>query len=1017
MLAGFLEAARPTFLDGTTLTCCTAQDADSQRRRFPEIEWLPYDEATRAACIRRADVWLGLGDTPFQATGGHTWFLDHLCQEAAWCRRADVPMYYLGVGVNEREVVNFPQMRVLIDQAERIWMRDADSVEMLDPLTRPNQATGHGDLAHLALETMRFPPPEPDTLGLVLNFEDPSQYRVNQLASLLAQADGWRLRWLAQEVRALPGSETRLHASLPSGARIRAPLWKPDYAGDRSPRALLAGWEGLDALFVSRYHASLVGAWMGTKVVVFARSDKVVGAARQLGLATVASVGDTSSILQNLREAIPVERRCLMDLAARAREACRSFFDLVDTSRVKKVLPSNTVDFSGCPAETRVLAPKVPMSDQSPRRLLFLHPDAYGDLFLFEPIPRLLRHAWPQTEIAVLIRESYADAVPLLASEGVQFLTTTCNPYREAPGANPTALSALRDTVCVFAPDCVVAACTEQTWLEAAVGAFLPGVRQISFGSRLIDPLARAALEEVVPVDWSAIYPKRVPVEPAEREWEKNLRLAGALLGSEAPRWWPVAHVPAESADQAAGILAEAGLSREKFVVCAAAGTANVPIKHWSAQSYAETVAWLEHERGLRAMLIGHVSEREHLETVRDAARQAGANPALWLGKDGEMPVVAGLLEAGRFYFGNDTGALHLAAALGKPVVSVFGGGTWPRFQPVARRSMTIVQPLPCFGCAWDCFYVDAPCVRTISPASVRRALEQFLQDDADGQTVFQVEDLDPAARALIAAATPRLRFQREDSVARLRQATELTELLRISEADRNARLGQVEQLTDQLEGSEADRDARQVQIVELTRLLKASEADRDARGRQVTELLPLLKVSEADRDARGRQVTELLPLLKVSEADRSSRQAQVQELAELLKVSELDRNARQVQIEELTELLKVSELDRADRGEQVIGLTTLLRTSETDRDARYVQIQQLTAWLKEREAEQATLHQRLEQLSAQVNFCEAEQDHPRELLGRRATPETIFPVDLAQPDTNEPLTAKLIPPPPSGTP
>ena len=103
-------------------------------------------------------------------------------------------------------------------------------------------------------------------------------------------------------------------------------------------------------------------------------------------------------------------------------------------------------------------------------------------------------------------------------------------------------------------------------------------------------------------------------------------------------------------------------------------------------------------------------------------------------GKDGEMPVVAGLLASARFYFGNDTGALHLAASLGRPVVSIFGGGHWPRFAPVAHRSLTIIQSLPCFGCEWDCYFVDAPCVRTISPASVRQALETFLRDETTGK-------------------------------------------------------------------------------------------------------------------------------------------------------------------------------------------------------------------------------------------------------------------------------------------
>ena len=83
------------------------------------------------------------------------------------------------------------------------------------------------------------------------------------------------------------------------------------------------------------------------------------------------------------------------------------------------------------------------ISSDPPKRILLLRPDTYGDLVLFEPVLRLLRHAWPGTEVGALIRERYADAVPLLASEGVRFLTTRCDSYREAPGADPSALTAL----------------------------------------------------------------------------------------------------------------------------------------------------------------------------------------------------------------------------------------------------------------------------------------------------------------------------------------------------------------------------------------------------------------------------------------------------------------------------------------------------------------------------------------------------------------------------------------------
>ena len=244
------------------------------------------------------------------------------------------------------------------------------------------------------------------------------------------------------------------------------------------------------------------------------------------------------------------------------------------------------------------------------RRILLLHPDAYGDLILFEPVTRILRSIWPQTEVAVLIRQPYEDVVPLLRSGGVHWLTTACNPYREGPADNPAALAALHDTVRTFAPDCLVAACAQQTWLESAVATFLPGTRQISLGTGLNDAIARAPLEEVMSVNWSEIYPEKVSVEWAMPEWKKNLRLASAIVGQEVPRWRPIAHVPAPAGEQAKQILAGMDLVKGEFIVCAAAGTANVQIKSWPAPFYGLTLAWLEREHGIRALLIGHLAER-----------------------------------------------------------------------------------------------------------------------------------------------------------------------------------------------------------------------------------------------------------------------------------------------------------------------------------------------------------------------------------------------------------------------
>src|SRR5213594_2844868 len=95
------------------------------------------------------------------------------------------------------------------------------------------------------------------------------------------------------------------------------------------------------------------------------------------------------------------------------------------------------------------------MKHAIPKRLLIVRPDAYGDLVLFEPVLRLLRQAWPDTDIAVLIGERYRDLTPLIAP-GIRWLTTQCDPYRQGVAGDREAFDALRQTVVSFAPDCVV---------------------------------------------------------------------------------------------------------------------------------------------------------------------------------------------------------------------------------------------------------------------------------------------------------------------------------------------------------------------------------------------------------------------------------------------------------------------------------------------------------------------------------------------------------------------------------
>jgi hypothetical protein len=90
-----------------------------------------------------------------------------------------------------------------------------------------------------------------------------------------------------------------------------------------------------------------------------------------------------------------------------------------------------------------------------------------------------------------------------------------------------------------------------------------------------------------------------------------------------------------------------------------------------------------------------------------------------------------------QFYFGTIR-LMHIASAVGIPVVGLFGGGTWPRFLPLGPHSIGVAGELSCFGCGWDCIFGDAPCMSIITVEDACKAIKTTLQDEAVESNVLR---------------------------------------------------------------------------------------------------------------------------------------------------------------------------------------------------------------------------------------------------------------------------------------
>ncbi|PTY05653.1 hypothetical protein DB347_14895 [Opitutaceae bacterium EW11] len=413
------------------------------------------------------------------------------------------------------------------------------------------------------------------------------------------------------------------------------------------------------------------------------------------------------------------------------------------------------------------------MPDQ-PKSIVYIRPDTLGDLVIFSSALAQLQAAWPDARHTMLVRPGY-DALAPLFSPKTEWLVVPINPFTQQPGASRDALASTFDKLDELRPDIVVAATLNRTWLEVAIATHFPAARRVVLGRRAVDPHFVNTLKLELGVEWSTAFNEIVPADERKLDWDNNHRLVDHLLAQPISRSAPQLTVPAEATEKARRFLAEKKLPLGQFIALFPCGLANVSIKAWPNPNFAELILWLQREKKLPVLMLGHVSEQALIDDVTTELRhRGGQTPAIWLGRDGEIPLLAALLAESLMYVGHDTGAMHIAAAVGRSVVGIFGGGHWPRFKPVGERTVSVVQPLPCFGCNWDCRFGDAPCVKLIRTADVIAGIELLLSRRGPLDHVQEAKNVSAETLRFIDAVTPRYAALQTDRVERQHKIEEL---------------------------------------------------------------------------------------------------------------------------------------------------------------------------------------------------------------------------------------------------
>lgn len=189
------------------------------------------------------------------------------------------------------------------------------------------------------------------------------------------------------------------------------------------------------------------------------------------------------------------------------------------------------------------------------------------------------------------------------------------------------------------------------------------------------------------------------------------------------------AHITLDVSDSARGraaqTLLDEGCSPNTFRIAVGAGASYGSAKCWPPARFAEVLNQLRVHGDPDIILFGTPSEADVSDGIATALRR----PPIDLTGKTSIADLPALLSQCHLFLGNDSGAMHVAAAVGLPVVAIFGPTDPQGTAPVTPRSAVVQQRPFCSPCFLRRCPIDHRCMTTVTPDMVRAAIHARLAE------------------------------------------------------------------------------------------------------------------------------------------------------------------------------------------------------------------------------------------------------------------------------------------------
>ncbi len=358
----------------------------------------------------------------------------------------------------------------------------------------------------------------------------------------------------------------------------------------------------------------------------------------------------------------------------------------------------------------------IPDAWQRAKRVLAIRLDNLGDVLVTSPALHAIKQSLPQASLTLLASPVGAQVGRLNPDldDVIVYQSPQMDPWQQLP----------QDS----AREQRVIASLKERQFDGAI--IFTSFRKSSLPQAYLCYLSDIPLRVAASIDGpgSLLTTRHKHPERMMHEVERGLDLVAAIGCGTAERDL-VLRVPGEAHAQLQTVLGQLGIEERRPLVVMHPGC-TMPARTYPAPMFAAVADLLVERLGAMVVLTGTADEQALVDEVRGSVRPAQRDGVISVAGSLPFPAFCALIEAADLTVTNNTGPMHISAAVKTPVVALFALTNPPeQWGPWQVPHRQLFHEVPCRLCYSKVCPYGHECLRLVTPDMVLAAAQDLLNE------------------------------------------------------------------------------------------------------------------------------------------------------------------------------------------------------------------------------------------------------------------------------------------------